>query len=163
MSVVGGIWQSWFSFPEHTIAQTGESGHNEQMIATAHGLISADSHINEAPDLWEARLPARLRDRGPRLVHTDDGQDVWLAEGLNPMPLMWATNAAGQRREGEAFDDHEMTIGRDEMIRGSYDPVARVADMEADGLDAEVLYPGHSGGWAGAGASPPFPTTSSER
>ena len=133
------------------------------MIAAAHGLISADSHINEAPDLWEGRLPAGLRERGPRLVHTDDGQDVWLAEGLDPMPLFWATNAAGQRREGEPFDDHEMTIGRDDMMRGSYDPVARLADMETDGLDAEVLYPGPLGDWAGAGASPASPTTSSAR
>jgi predicted TIM-barrel fold metal-dependent hydrolase len=127
------------------------------MTSAAHGLISADSHINEAPDLWEARLPARLRERGPRLVRTDDGQDVWVAEGFGPVPLMWATNAAGQRREGEAFDDHEMTIGRDEMMRGSYDPAARVADMEADGVDAEVLYPGPLGGLGGGGGIAAIP------
>jgi predicted TIM-barrel fold metal-dependent hydrolase len=139
------------------LPQVGKSGYAQPMIAATHGLISADSHINEAPDLWEARLPARLRERGPRLVHTDDGQDVWVAEGLGPVPLMWATNAAGQRREGEAFDDHEMTIGRDEMMRGSYDPAARVADMEADGVDAEVLYPGPLGGLGGGGGIAAIP------
>ena len=120
-------------------------------------LISADSHINEAPDLWERRLPKRLRDRGPRLVSTEGGDDMWVTEGLNPTPLMWATNAAGQRREGEAFDDHEMTIPRDEMIRGSYDPVARLADMDADGLEAEVLYPGPLGGLGGGGGIAAIP------
>jgi predicted TIM-barrel fold metal-dependent hydrolase len=121
-------------------------------VATHLGdLISADSHINEAPDLWEQRLPTRLRERGPRLVRTEDGRDVWMAEGINPAPLMWATNAAGQRREGEPFDDHEMTITREDMLRGSYDPAARLADMDADGLRAEVLYPGPLGGLGGGG------------
>jgi len=118
---------------------------------TSNRLISADSHINEAPDLWEARLPSGLRERGPRLVRTDDGNDVWVTEGLGPMPLMWATNAAGQREEGQPFEDHEMTITREEMVRGSYDPEARLADMDVDGLEAEVLYPGPFGGLGAGG------------
>jgi predicted TIM-barrel fold metal-dependent hydrolase len=118
---------------------------------SARQLISADSHINEAPDLWERRLPRRIRERGPRLVRTDDGKDVWVADGISPTPLMWATNAAGQRREGEAFDDHEMTIPREEMIRGSFEPEARLTDMDRDGLTAEVLYPGPLGGLGGGG------------
>ena len=109
------------------------------MAAPSSELISADSHINEAPDLWERRLPGRLRERGPRLVRADDGRDLWVADGINPTPLMWATNAAGQRGEGEAFEDHEMTIPREEMIRGSFDPDARLSDMDVDGLAAEVL------------------------
>ena len=121
------------------------------MAAPTPELISADSHINEAPDLWEGRLPERLRARGPRLVRGDDGRDVWVAEGISPTPLMWATNAAGQRLEGEAFDDHEMTITREEMVRGSYDPAARLTAMTADGLAAEVLYPGPLGGLGGGG------------
>jgi predicted TIM-barrel fold metal-dependent hydrolase len=114
-------------------------------------LVSADSHVNEAPDLWESRLPSRLRERGPRLVRGDDGQDVWVAEGIGPMPLVWATNAAGQRPPDGPFEDHEMTISREEMVTGSYDPKARLTDMDADGVDAEVLYPGPFGGLGGGG------------
>jgi predicted TIM-barrel fold metal-dependent hydrolase len=120
-------------------------------------LISADSHVNEAPDLWEARLPARLRERGPRLVRGDDGQDRWVAEGVPPTPLMWATNAAGQRRDDGAFEDHEMTIPREEMVKGSYDPHARLADMDLDGVDAEVLYPGPFGGLGTGGGVASLP------
>ena len=32
--------------------------------------------MNEPPDLWQERVPARLRDRAPKVLHTDDG-DVW--------------------------------------------------------------------------------------
>ena len=31
-------------------------------------LISADSHVNEPPELWSDRVPAKLRDRALRLV-----------------------------------------------------------------------------------------------
>lgn len=123
----------------------------EYNICMAYGLISADSHINEAPDLWETRLPKAMRERGPRLVRTEEGQDQWVIDGLGPMPLIWATNAAGQHEEGQPFEDHEMTITREEMMRGSYDPEARLADMDTDGLDAEVLYPGPLGGLGGGG------------
>jgi predicted TIM-barrel fold metal-dependent hydrolase len=123
---------------------------------TSYQLVSADSHVNEAPDLWENRLPRGFRERGPRLVR-DDGHDVWVAEGLAPSPLVWATNAAGQRAEGEPFDDHDMTISRDEMVRGSFDPRARLADMDTDGLDAEVLYPGPLAGLGGGGGIASLP------
>jgi predicted TIM-barrel fold metal-dependent hydrolase len=125
--------------------------------ATTDRLISADSHINEAPGLWEERLPERLRERGPRLVRTDDGRDAWVTEGLAPTPLMWPTNAAGQREEDQPYEAHELTIGRDEMIRGSYDPKARLVDMDTDGLDAEVLYPGPLAGLGGGGGVASIP------
>ena len=34
-------------------------------------LISADSHVNEPPDLWTARVPAEFRDRAPRIERFD--------------------------------------------------------------------------------------------
>ncbi len=36
-------------------------------------LISADSHVNEPPDLWVKRVPEALRDRAPRIERFDDG------------------------------------------------------------------------------------------
>ena len=68
-----------------------------------YGLISADSHINEAPDLWETRLPKALRERGPRLVRT--------AGRTGPVGDRWARSHAahlghqcgGPARGGPAF------------------------------------------------------------
>ena len=34
-------------------------------------LISADSHVNEPPDLWVDRVPAAMRDRASSLVSPD--------------------------------------------------------------------------------------------
>ncbi|MCU1463650.1 MAG: hypothetical protein JWO37_3725 [Acidimicrobiales bacterium] len=116
-----------------------------------YGLVSADSHVNEAPDLFQTRLPKAMRDRGPRIRTDDSGQDCWFTEGLPPTPLSFGVHAAGKRREGEAFEGRSLFISRDEMVKGSYDPHARLTDMDTDGLDAEVLYPGPLGGLGGGG------------
>ncbi len=50
-------------------------------------LISADSHINEHPDLWHTRLPEKLRSRGPRTVDTSNGGEGFTLEGQDPDPL----------------------------------------------------------------------------
>jgi len=43
---------------------------------TQYRFISADDHIDLRwlpKDLWTARLPANLRERGPRVVENDKG------------------------------------------------------------------------------------------
>ena len=46
-----------------------------------HGMIDADSHVNEPAEVWQARVPAALRDRAPRMVEVDDGRIGWSFEG----------------------------------------------------------------------------------
>jgi hypothetical protein len=43
-------------------------------------LISADSHVNEPPDLWPSRVPEYYRDRVPRIERFEQG-DAWIIEG----------------------------------------------------------------------------------
>jgi hypothetical protein len=33
--------------------------------------LSADDHLQEPKDLWQDRLPSKLRDRAPKLVRLD--------------------------------------------------------------------------------------------
>lgn len=118
-----------------------------------HGLVSADSHVNEAPDLFETYLPAALRERGPRVVRLDDGRDAWLGEDIPARPLQFGVHAAGAtKRDDGSYENTRLDITRDEMVKGSYDPHARLADMDRDGLDAEVLYPGPLGGLGQGGS-----------
>ena len=37
-------------------------------------LICADSHVNPLPSMWADYLPARLRDRAPRVESTEEGE-----------------------------------------------------------------------------------------
>ena len=43
-------------------------------------LVSADSHVVPLPSFWAEYLPARFRDRAPRIESTDEG-DFTLFEG----------------------------------------------------------------------------------
>jgi predicted TIM-barrel fold metal-dependent hydrolase len=96
-------------------------------------LIDADTHVNEPPDLWTTRLPARFRDRAPRMERFEQG-DAWILEGVAD-PINFGLNAA-------AGDTDLRPWKRFEEIRpGGYDPAARLVEMDQDQVDACVLYP----------------------
>ena len=44
-------------------------------------VISGDGHIETPPDGWVRRIPARHRDRAPRLIRLENGGDGWIVEG----------------------------------------------------------------------------------
>jgi predicted TIM-barrel fold metal-dependent hydrolase len=100
-------------------------------------LISADSHVFEPPALWEERLPAAYRDRGPRLVADGDWY-VLAIDGVPPRKLARrggdGTAGGGGGRDGG--DGGAMGFGA-----GGADVARRIADMDADGVRAEVIYP----------------------
>lgn len=101
-------------------------------------IISADSHVIEVPDLWEKGLPQSLRDRAPR-VYFDEGRDAWLFGSPDVIPqAIGGLFMAGQRPENlENFRKAGFAVAR----QGGWDPIARLPDMEQDGIFAEVLYP----------------------
>ena len=72
---------------------------------------------------------------GARIERFDEG-DAWVIEGVND-PINFGMNACA------GLAPEEMKgWGRFEDIRhGGYDPAARLDEMDADGVDAEVLYP----------------------
>lgn len=101
-------------------------------------LISADSHINEPPDLWTERVPAKFKDRAPRMISMDDG-DAWIVEGAVD-PLNFGMNVVGgmePERHSPWITWHDV----EELRPGGFRPSARVVDMEKDGVDFELLYP----------------------
>jgi len=118
-------------------------------------IISVDDHVVEPPGLWQERLPARYRDRGPRIerrrlkrstggvgganmgfVEDPDGQwcDVWLYEDLE-YPFMTLSAAIGFKELG--FD----VTTFDEIRPGCWKQPERLADMEANHVDAAVCFP----------------------
>jgi predicted TIM-barrel fold metal-dependent hydrolase len=87
---------------------------------------SADSHVVEPFDLWQERLPWHLRDRAPRRVE-QDGRWLFVIEGMPPRKMGSPSPAA--------------TDGPSHFRAGGADPDLRIADLEADGVWGEVLYP----------------------
>ena len=105
------------------------------MAPHRYRLISADSHVNEPPDLWTARVPAALRDRAPRIERFEEG-DAWVLEGVQD-PITFGMNACAGL-EPEAMRGW---VRFEDIRPGGHDPAARVEEMGRDGVDAEMLYP----------------------
>ena len=104
--------------------------------ATLGQVISADSHVIEPPDVWSSRVAPQYREAAPKLV-SDEKTDRIVCAGMKlefPVGL-----AAGVMRK----DSEVRAEGRwdEDVPRSAYDPDARVAAMEQDGLVGEVLYP----------------------
>ena len=107
-----------------------------EVASIDYPILDADAHVNEPPDTWQARVPARLRDRAPKVVHTDDG-DVWSFDDGKALRPVGLTATAGL-----SFPQFRPSgITYEGMRPGSFDTKARVADLDADGIYAQVLYP----------------------
>jgi predicted TIM-barrel fold metal-dependent hydrolase len=118
-------------------------------------IISVDDHVVEPPDLWSSRLPSRYADRGPRVKRqrialggttaggadfrwreSDEGEwsDVWYYDDL-VSPLMMLSAAVG-------FDEVGFDVTTFDAVRkGSWDRTARLADMDANHVDAAINFP----------------------
>ncbi|MFJ6574009.1 amidohydrolase family protein [Streptomyces sp. NPDC091292] len=120
-------------------------------------LIDVDAHVVEPPALWSSRLPARRKESGPRIVHAPGGE-VRLVDGKyvekpgteGPDVAWWVYEdtwtqikryvaAAGVpadevTNEGVTFED---------MRPGCWIPSERIADMELNGVEAQMCFPNY--------------------
>lgn len=107
-----------------------------EVASIDYPIVDADAHVYEPPATWQERVSSAHRARAPRVLRTDEG-DVWSfndGERVRPVGLMAAAGASflGFRPSGLTYDD---------VRPGFYDPEARLADMAADGIFAQLLYP----------------------
>jgi predicted TIM-barrel fold metal-dependent hydrolase len=118
-------------------------------------FVSVDDHVVEPPTVWSARLPAKYRDVGPRyerrpvgttrwqqgafVTEADAGgveTDVWRFEDV-VKPIRRNIAAAGLDRDEMDLNP----ISFDEMRKGCYDAVARLADMDLNHVEASLCFP----------------------
>ena len=107
--------------------------------AREYRLISSDGHFNEPGDLWTSRVSSRYRDQVPRIESFAQG-DAWVFPGYEDHPVPFGWGACAHRPP----EDHGPWCRFEDVNPGSYDPAARVVEMDEDGVDAEVLFPSGS-------------------
>ncbi len=107
-------------------------------MSSAFPLISADSHIVEAPDLWTKWLPKEFLKKAPKLVKDAEGGDAWqYRPGTPPVPLGLVTTYPGR-----TYEQFKWTGAKyDQVNKGAYIGSERLKEQDIDGVDAEVLYP----------------------
>jgi predicted TIM-barrel fold metal-dependent hydrolase len=100
-------------------------------------IISADSHITEPPNTYLDFIDPKFRDRAPHLVRDEEKGDLFVIEGMKrPIP-MGLIAAAGK----PASELTLLGVKFEELHRGGWDPDARMADQDRDGVAAEIIYP----------------------
>lgn len=105
---------------------------------TTRPIISADSHITEAPGTYREFIEPAWRDRAPHLV--DGGEqvgDLFVIDGMDRPVPMGLVAAAGKPAE----EIRVMGVRFEDLHRSGWDPEARLADQERDGVSAEIIYP----------------------
>jgi predicted TIM-barrel fold metal-dependent hydrolase len=126
-------------------------------VAAIPKIISVDDHVVEPPHVWERWLPAKFRERGPRVVRrgvsairfegaavysqdfdedSPHKADTWVYEDLTYIHKRMVA-AVGYPR-----DEMTMTpITYDDMRPGCYEPKARLEDMDLNWVEASACYP----------------------
>jgi predicted TIM-barrel fold metal-dependent hydrolase len=100
-------------------------------------VLSADSHITEPAGTYLDRIDPAFRDRAPRLVRDEKLGDIFVVDGMKKPVPMGLVAAAGKSAEEIAV----FGVKFEEMHRGGWDPDARLADQDRDGVAGEILYP----------------------
>ncbi len=104
---------------------------------TPYPIISADSHITEPGNAYIDYIDPKWRDRAPHMIEDDKAGSLYIIPGMKRPVPMGLVAAAGVPPEeitvlGKRFAD---------MHRSGWDPSARLADQDRDGVNAEVIYP----------------------
>jgi predicted TIM-barrel fold metal-dependent hydrolase len=109
---------------------------------TRHPVIDVDGHINEPADIWEKFVDLPYRDSAPRLVTTPEGSDAISFLGNTHTPSFGgmglpALGIAGQQCGPRTMYERRYVDGHP----GGFDPLARLAVMDEEGIEIAVLFP----------------------
>jgi predicted TIM-barrel fold metal-dependent hydrolase len=125
-------------------------------MATIPKIVSVDDHVVEPPHVFDRWLPARFRDRAPRIERHGLGELKFVGgtsyqityDESGPQADCWVYEdlIAPHKRHVAAvgFDRDDMglvPITYDEMRPGCYDATARLADMDLNHVEASLCFP----------------------
>lgn len=99
---------------------------------TERRIIDADGHILEPRGLWIDRMEGRFKDAAPRIERHEDGRELLFIEDRPASPLPISSLGSAGLGIVEDWDDNQP---------GGFDPRERIKVLDAEGIDATVLYP----------------------
>jgi predicted TIM-barrel fold metal-dependent hydrolase len=130
---------------------------SDAAVARIPPIVDLDAHLVEPEDLWTSRLPAKYREIGPHVEYLPggtpilDGGGYIEAPGTEGPPVAWWF-----------YEDHRYSVKRliaaagypadeittqgitfDQMRPGCWKPKDRLADMDINGIDAQMCFPNY--------------------
>jgi predicted TIM-barrel fold metal-dependent hydrolase len=138
-------------------ALTVVEDHTLREVGTIPLIVDLDAHVVEPPDVWSSRLPRRLREVGPRIEYMPGG-----VPKLKGSSYVESPGADGPDVAWWCYEDHRASIKRtiaaagftpeevelrgvtyDEMRPGCWRVIDRVADMDENGVEAQLCFPNY--------------------
>jgi len=104
-------------------------------------LVSIDDHMIEPPDMYENHVPAKFKDKAPKVVRNEQGIDEWVFQGERTSTPFGMAATVGWPREQWGFNPGAYT----ELRPGCFDVHERVRDMNANGVLASMNFPTMAG------------------
>ncbi len=99
-------------------------------------LVSVDDHVVEPPTMFDQHIPERYRDRAPKVLIDEQGNEYWQFEDERAM-YMGLNAVAGCPPEEYGLNPTRY----DQMRPGCYDIHERVRDMNANGVLGSLNFP----------------------
>ncbi len=120
-------------------------------------IISADDHVIEPAHVWQDRMPSKHKELAPKIVIAPQGEmtlndGVWLeTPGTGDKMAAWwhFENKRYQIKQMVAcpgIPPEEVTmegVTYDDIAPGCYDPIARLADMDINHVQASLCFPNY--------------------
>ena len=105
-------------------------------------VINVGSHANPPGDMYERYFPEELRHLAPKLVKREfDGDGEYEPIDLKRNHIRQLSAQVGLDRTD--YQNIPFIRSFEEGVAGQRDPAARLADMDRDGIDADVIvHPG---------------------
>ncbi len=130
---------------------------SEERLARIPPLVDLDAHLVEPPDIWTSRLPARYVEVGPHIEYLPAGQPI-----LDGGTYIEAPGTDGPLVAWWCYEDHKYSVKRliaaagyppdeittqgitfDDMRPGCWRPADRLADMDLNGVEAQMCFPNY--------------------
>lgn len=93
---------------------------------TRASVVDADGHVIEPGEMWPQYLDAQYHSLAPKRVVDEQGRSVTMLEGeMTPAALQIPASVTPTQQHRP----------------GAWDPIARVSDLDEEGIDAAVMYP----------------------
>src|SRR5438067_2137020 len=120
----------------------GKAIHETQRLSH-QGAVDADGHILEPPDLWESYIDPEYRDRALRIVVDENGlEELQIGGERSKLSRRGFPSTLGAMGDPDLrsmqFDPARTYMT--EAPFGSMDPHERLKVLDAENIDAAILY-----------------------
>jgi predicted TIM-barrel fold metal-dependent hydrolase len=117
-------------------------------------IISVDDHVVEPPNLWQDRLPAKYRDRAPRVErrrgHAGSASrsgSAWISDDSAPETDVWVYDdlewplIRGYAHVGHRDQSALSGVTYDDILPGCFQQGERLRDMDRNHTEAALAFP----------------------